>query len=286
MKVLVTGASGFAGKHLIAYLQSLLHANCIGVTRTARNDPGTVFCELTDHRQVDELVEKFRPTLIFHLAGSFSNDFENDYYNNVMAAKNILEAVLKYDAGTRIMLMGSAAEYGDVGADQNPVSEQQVLKPVTVYGWSKAAQTMLASYYASKHSLNVTVARTFNLAGKGMSDRLFMGRVQRQIRDIKSGSARRISVGSLASKRDYIDIDSACAMYYTIATRGEPGEVYNVGSGSATSMRELMKRMLHEAGLDFSVVDEIPETRRANEVSVIYADISKVTRLMEQHSSS
>ena len=281
MNILVTGASGFVGSHLLEHLAAHLDANCVGVTRTPSHKPDTVFCELTDYRQVDDLIETVRPGVIYHVAGSFSNDFETDYANNVIAAKNILEATLKHRHDAHVLLMGSAAEYGRVKDWQNPVSEQQALKPISVYGWTKAAQTLLASLYAGRYGLNVMVARTFNLSGKGMSKNLFTGRVEQQIRDFQAGRTDRITVGNLDARRDYIDIASACDMYLAITSRGTPGEVYNVGSGVAVSMRELLEGMLQEAGLDASIIHEIQDQKPASEVGMIYADTSKVSSLMK-----
>lgn len=282
MNILVTGASGFVGSHLLRQLESKLGANCTGISRTPSDKPDTVYCELADYRQVDDVIETIQPSLIFHVAGSFTNDFETDYSNNILAAKNILEATIKHKNNTRIMLMGSAAEYGEVSTEDNPVTEQQKLNPISVYGWSKAAQSLLAPLYSSKHGLAVMVARTFNLLGEGMSDKLFTGRVEQQIRDVLAGKADRITVGNLDAKRDYVDIDKACAMYLAIAMEGLPGEIYNVGSGTAISMRQLLDIMLQTAGLDMSFVDEAPDKNSHKEVSVIYADISKVASLMKQ----
>ena len=280
MKFLVTGASGFAGSHLLEYLKSHHGATCIGTSRTPSDNPSILRCELTDGRQVEDVIEQTRPSVIIHAAGSFSNDFETDYMNNVVAAKVILDAVQKCQKDARVVLMGSAAEYGHVSDEDNPVSEEHPLKPISVYGWCKAAQTLLAPLYLNLYGLQVMVARTFNLSGRGMSEKLFTGRVEQQIRDVKSGKSDRISVGNLDAKRDYIDIDDACVMYHAIASRGIAGEVYNVGSGTAVSMRELLHKMLAEYGLDAAIVDESQNFRPPNEVSMIYADIGKITALM------
>lgn len=282
MNFLVTGATGFAGSHLLKYLESIPDAHCIGTSKTPADNPNIVRCELTDDRQVEDVIEKAQPAVIIHAAGSFSHDFETDYMNNVVAAKILLDATLKYRKDARVVLMGSAAEYGHVSSRENPVTERRALKPISVYGWCKAAQSLLAPLYTNMHGMKVMVARTFNLSGKGMSDRLFIGRVEQQIHDVQSGKASRIVVGNLDAKRDYIDIEDACAMYLAIATRGRPGEVYNVGSGSAVSMRELLHSMLSDAGLDTAIVDEAQRNTPSNEVSTIYADISKITDLMNQ----
>ena len=284
MNILVTGSSGFVGSHLLAYLKGHSNSHCIGLTRVSSKDSDndTVICDLNNKAQVDKLIKKLQPSLIFHAAGSFSNDFETDFQNNVRCTKNILDSVKENSPTSRVLLMGSAAEYGEISNNENPVTEDHPLKPISIYGWSKAAQTQLAHLYVKTYGVNIVIARTFNLIGKGMSDKLFVGRVERQIDAVLSGEAENISVGSLDAERDYIDIENACAMYYTIAVKGKAGKAYNVGSGTAISMKELLNNLLHQAGLDESVIDKNTNHKNTphSEVSVIYANISKVTKLM------
>ncbi|MCK4706697.1 MAG: NAD-dependent epimerase/dehydratase family protein [Gammaproteobacteria bacterium] len=284
MNILVTGSSGFVGSHLLAYLKGHSNSHCIGLARASSKDSenDTVICDLNNKSQVDKLIKKLQPSLIFHAAGSFSNDFETDFQNNVRCTKNILDSVKENSPTSRVLLMGSAAEYGEISNDENPVTEDHPLKPISIYGWSKAAQTQLAHLYVKTYGVNIVIARTFNLIGKGMSDKLFVGRVERQIDAVLSGEAENISVGSLDAERDYIDIENACAMYYAIAIKGKAGEAYNVGSGTAISMKDLLNNLLHQAGLDESVIDKNTNHKNTphSEVSVIYANISKVTKLM------
>ncbi len=283
MSILVTGASGFVGSHLLAYLRAHSNARCIGLTRTDSEHCDTVVCDLNDSEQVNETIKRLQPSVIFHTAGSFSNIFEIDLQNNVLSSKNILDAIIEHQPAARILLMGSAAEYGEIKRDENPVAEDHPLQPVSIYGWSKAAQTQLAHLYFKSYGLNIVIARTFNLIGKGVSDKLFVGRVEQQIRSVLEGRAEKISVGNLDAGRDYIDIEQACALYDLIATKGIAGETYNVGSGTAISMRELLRKLLDQAGLDEAIVEENAHSKNTphSEVSVIYASIDKIMRLAE-----
>ena len=282
MSLLVTGASGFVGSHLLDYLRHTTGSTCYGLSRRHPVDARMHFCDLDDRSRVEETVRLLKPTLIFHMAGSFSNDFVTDLQNNVIAARHLLDAVAAMELPARILLMGSAAEYGDLDPEQSPVAETQVLRPVSVYGWTKAAQTQLASLYASTFGLDVMVARSFNLLGRGVSEKLFVGNVQKQIDAVLAGERDRISVGNLDAERDYIDIADACALYHAIATRGVAGEVYNVGSGRSVSMRAVLHDMLRHAGLDESIVDEDGTGKPTPhaQVSTIYADIGKVSALV------
>lgn len=281
MSILVTGASGFVGSHLLDYLKHKTSSTCYGLTRQHPDDVHIKCCDLADSTRVAETIRLLKPSMIFHMAGSFSNDFVTDFQNNVLAARHLLDAVAAAELPARILLMGSAAEYGDIGREQNPVPETQALRPVSVYGWTKAAQTQLATLYASTYGLDVMVARTFNLLGRGVSDKLFVGNAQKQIAAVLAGERDRISVGRLDAERDYIDIHDACALYYSIAGKGIAGEVYNVGSGKAVSMRRLLHDMLQHTGLDESIVDadSAGKTTLHAQVSTIYADITKVTAL-------
>ena len=281
MSTLVTGASGFVGRHLLAHLKSRSDSRCIGITRTRSNDKGAVVCDLGDKSQVDETIKQLQPSLIFHVAGSFSNNFETDLQNNVLCTKNILDSVMEHQPTARIMLMGSAAEYGEIKRSENPVAEDHALNPISIYGWSKAAQTQLANLYFKTYGIDIVIARTFNLIGKGMSDKLFVGRIEKQIAALLAGEKENITVGNLDAERDYIDIEEACALYYEIATKGKSGETYNVGSGTPISMRDLLKRLLQQANLDYSVINKNAHSKNTphSEVSVIYANTNKITRL-------
>lgn len=281
MSILVTGASGFVGSHLLDYLRHNTSSTCYGLSRQHPDDAHMTCCDMADDMRVAETMRLLKPSMIFHMAGSFSNDFVTDFQNNVLAARHLLDAVAAAELPARILLMGSAAEYGDLSREQNPVPETLALRPVSVYGWTKAAQTQLATLYASTYGLDVMVARTFNLLGRGMSDQLFVGNAQKQIDAVLAGRTDRISFGSLDAERDYIDINDACALYYSIACNGVSGEVYNVGSGKAVSMRKLLRDMLHHAGLDESIVDEDAAGKATPhaQVSTIYADITKVNAL-------
>ena len=281
MNILVTGSSGFVGRHLLAYLTNHTDAHCYGLTRTSNDDDDTMVCDLGDRKQLDNIIARLQPELIFHAAGSFSNHFETDLENNVVITKNILDSVREHSPASRVLLMGSAAEYGEIARHENPVAEDHALNPISIYGWSKAAQTQLGHLYFKTYGIDIVIARTFNLTGKGISDKLFVGRIEKQIADILAGKATEISVGNLDAERDYIEIEKACALYYEIARNGVSGEIYNIGSGTAICMRDLLHKLLQQAGLDDSVVDENSHGKNTphSEVSVIYANIDKVTKL-------
>ena len=283
MNTLVTGASGFVGRHLLAYLKNYTDSHCAGLTRAVADDDDTIACDLSDQDQVNKVIKRLQPELIFHTAGSFSNDFETDLENNIVCTKNILDAIKEHSPTSRIMLMGSAAEYGEIKNNENPVTEEHTLNPISIYGWSKAAQTQLANVYFKTYGVDIVIARTFNLIGKGMSDKLFIGHVEKQIKAVLAGEEKNITVGKLDAERDYIDIEEACVLYYKIISKGKSGKTYNVGSGTPTKMKDLLNELLQQAGLDDSIINERARDKNTphSEVSIIYANIDKTNKLTQ-----
>lgn len=281
MNVLVTGSSGCLGRLVTASLRSRGDATVWTSSRNESGDLHHVRCDLMDPEAIDRLVEATQPDLVFHLAGSYSGDHAVDLAINAGSARHLLDAARRRTLRPRTVLIGSAAEYGIVERGENPVSEARVLRPVSLYGVTKAYQTLLAGMYACQHDADVIVARLFNLKASGMSERLFVGRVERLIEQVRRGERDSIEVGSLSAERDYLDGAEAVGLLLLIADRGIAGEIYNVGSGRPVQMRNLLARMLADAGLGMGIVREESPTadRRGYDVPVIYADLSKTLRL-------
>ena len=285
-RVLITGVSGFSGAGLLEYLreESVYRAQYFGVSRTPVDVPDGVegrVCDLTDSDAVEDLLSDVRPTRVFHLSGTFTNEFDADYDGNVLTTRNLLDAALSLDKQRcRILIPGSAAEYGYVRADGEAVSETCPLQPVSVYGVTKVFQTSLAQFYARVNGLHVVVARTFNLIGRRISTRLLVGRMYDQILAVQRGDALEIRLGDISGARDYIDIRDAIRAYVTILERGNSGEVYNVGSGKLTSIRYILRLFLSQFGMDADVVRTQPGRYRPSDVSTSFcADTKKLRDL-------
>ncbi|MCX5695217.1 MAG: GDP-mannose 4,6-dehydratase [Candidatus Omnitrophica bacterium] len=282
MRVLITGALGFTARHLIELIAS--ESECeLYLTDCISGGSGNILnCDLTQRGPVEDLICKIRPERIYHLAGSFTNNYDIDYLVNVLSTKNILDALLKYGVSNRTLLIGSSAEYGFINAGDNPVSESHPLQPSKIHGLTKVYQTYLMNFYCRAYSMDIVMARTFNLSGddKRISKLLFVGKVCEQIEKIKKGELSKIVVGNLEAKRDYIDVREAVKYYQKIMERGRSGEVYNVGSGSCVKMRDLLTLLLKEAGLDMKVVEEeVPLVPDKTDIPEIYADLRKIKTL-------
>ena len=270
---------------MIPKLRLLLDDAVIGTGRSGVASVNFFPCDLSDRTSVAHLVANIKPSLIFHLAGSFTGEFDRDFQANVLCAKNIFDAILSTKLHTRIVIFGSAAEYGSVLAKQNPVSEMLECHPVSVYGLTKSYQTKLAQFYARTTGLDVVIARVFNLAIRGQSKILFYGRSEALIGAYKTNEITSMEFGNLGSERDYINEDLATEQILAIAKNGIGGEVYNVGSGVPRTMRAILNEMLGKEGIPLDIVVEKSSEsvgRKGIDVPIIYADISKVNSLLEK----
>jgi nucleoside-diphosphate-sugar epimerase len=281
-KVLVTGANGALARAVIARLGQNDRYQVVGASRRPAA-AGEVQLDLRDKDQIADTVKQIAPDLVLHLAATFASDFDEAYAVNVEAARHLLEAVQGAGRPIRVVLIGSAAEYGVVLPEENPLREDRVLKPVSVYGLTKSWQTGLASLYAGR-GVDVVVARVFNLDGPGLSDRLFVGRLQKQIDDVKAGRKSTIELGPLDAVRDYVETGDAAEQILAIASCGATGEVFHVASGVPVSMQNLLKKYLAEHHLDESIVKAAPmlSNRTGYDVPVIYADMTKTNQLMNE----
>lgn len=280
MKVLITGAKGFSASHLISLLSNEIQVQLFCTGLQCKDDKTWHPCDLTDYKAVYQLLDRTRPQQIYHLAGSFSNEYEIDYRVNVLSTKNILDNCLRLNLNCRVLLIGSSAEYGIVSERDNPVKEDHPLNPVSIYGLTKTYQTHLMQYYHNVHNMDIVMARTFNIMGKGISNKLFIGRIYEQIDEYKKGNISKIVMGNLQNKRDYIDIKEAVKYYKVIMEYGLSGEIYNVGSGKSIKIYDLLDKILNENKLSMDVIEEkLPESFNKLDIKNIYADTGKISRL-------
>ncbi len=280
MRVLVTGAGGFSGRHLLEYLaqNSSAEIHCTSLAR--RVDRQWLFYDLARSEHVSELIERVLPDQIYHLVGANTDNYQTDYQTNVQTTRNILDSIARIKLRCRVFLVGSSAEYGIVDEKDNPVDEDHALTPMSDYGLTKVYQTYLMKFYCVRHNLDVVMARTFNLYGTGMSTKLFVGRLLEQIEAYRARRISAIVVGNLDNKRDYVRIEVAVRAYALIMERGKAGEVYNVGSGASIRIRDLLRCILEVNGLSMAVVQE-QQSRQENKFDIknLVADIAKLRAL-------
>src|SRR3546814_16097919 len=161
-KVLITGSSGALGRVITGRLEA--DPARFQVVAPWSGEAGNRLLDMRDVKQIADSITKHVPDIILPLAATFSSDCDEAYSINVAAARQILSSVEEAALSTRVLLVGSAAEYGMVEAHENPVAEDRVIRTVSVYGITKAWQPELASLYAGR-GVDVVEARTLTLIG-------------------------------------------------------------------------------------------------------------------------
>lgn len=281
IKVLITGAQGVSGRNLVALLSSEATMRIYRTDLYGEAEVDCFSCDLTDADAVERMVGEIKPERIYHLAGGYSHDYETNYSINVLATKHLLDACLKHELRVRVLLIGSAAEYGVIREEENPVREDHPLSAVSLYGLSKVYQTELMKYYRNVFDMDIVMARTFNLLGDGFSRKLFIGNLLQQIIDYKNGVIDKIMVGNLENRRDYLHVSAAVRYYEIIMENGLSGEIYNVGSGKSVKINDILDEIIAENGIDQSVVGFL-ENRSVSKLDIkdIFADRTKLNRLL------
>ena len=279
-RVLITGSQGFIGSHLTRWIKQLYpQALVVGTSRKKLAMEGQIDVDLTEKESVVELIQRTRPDCVFHLAGVlYATDFEQYYEGNIKTTINIAEAVKESKLQTRIVLLGSAAEYGNVMVKDLPLTEEQSTGPVSFYGLSKACQTEVARYY-SNQGLNIVTARVFNVFGRGISRHLSIGSFLYQIDKIVSEAAAPVLVtGNLTAQRDYLFIEDVCSALVCLAEKGISGEIYNVCAGHSVSMQWMLDQMVHATGIKIEIVAD-PAKYKPVDVMNIYGSYDKIARI-------
>lgn len=252
-RALVTGSAGFVGPHLTAALEAAGRDVWTTDRTPAPERAQHLPCDLTDADAVRGLVERVRPERVFHLASLSSVAYSFDHplevlQTNLAAACNVLEALRHAAPAARLLLVGSAEQYGQVAESELPLAESQPFRPASPYAVSKVAQEVLGMQYAAAHGLYVVACRSFNHSGPGQTDRFVLPAFARQIAAAEAGAGEPVlRVGNLDVWRDFLDVRDVVAAYVQILERGTAGQAYNVCSGTAHRIGDLLETMLAAA---------------------------------------
>jgi GDP-4-dehydro-6-deoxy-D-mannose reductase len=185
-----------------------------------------------------------------------------------------LEALLDLKSSSRVVLPGSAAEYGKVPLDQLPVREGFPGEPLTPYGIAKQSQARLGLEYA-RRGLHVVTARIFNIIGKDAPEHTLIGSFLSKIRAAcASAGDRTVTVGDLDIKRDLVDIEDVCEGLALVAQFGSNGEAYNLCSGSSVALRPVLQQMVSATDPSIQIVADSPLIAK-NAVQDIYGSLEK-----------
>jgi GDP-4-dehydro-6-deoxy-D-mannose reductase len=255
MRILVTGADGFAGRHLCALLREagdqVVEAH--GPRAEGVNSHALNF-DIADEAAVRAAVERARPEGIIHLAGfsSVARSHGNparSFAVNALGTVNLLTAVRDGAAEARVLLISSGEVYGLV-QEGTPATEEQRLDPLSPYAASKMAAELMGHQFHRSYRLQVVVARPFNHLGEGQDPTFVVPSFAAQLRAIQKGKADPVlRTGNLEAIRDFIHVRDVAAAYRLLLTAGVPGQAYNICSGEGRTIRSVLEEMLALSGI-------------------------------------
>jgi len=255
IRVMLSGASGFVGKHFL----NCLDASTSVLEVSLRKESGVteILESVFDTQKLENLIAKFKPHRFYHLAGLMKGQQAEEFYRiNLLYAKSIFEAVSAVAPETEIIVIGSGAEYARDLNHTPPYREQMECVPKTNYGLSKLLQTTLGLRYANQ-GLNVFIPRIFNLVGPCQGPDFVVGRaVQQCITKPTAKDAGPITFGDLSGLRDFLDVRDVCAILWELPKFSEArGRILNICSGEPRPVRELVDEVYRQTGTDLELLE-------------------------------
>ncbi len=289
MRSLITGVGGFAGSHLADRLLADGEAgdDVWGCDLSAAARPylsprvTLLAADLRDPRAAREVIERAGPDRVYHLAGqafvgdSWASPWET-IETNLRAQVNLLEAVVASGRSTRMLVVGSADEYGRVSDVSKPIDEEYPLRPDSPYGVSKAAQDLLGLQYFLSYGLPIVRVRPFNHIGPRQNRKFVAAAFASQIAAIEVGRQPAVmQVGKLDARRDFTDVRDTMRAYALLLEHGQPGQVYNVGSGESHRIQDLLDVLLGMSRVPIRVETD-PARLRPNDVPDLVCDARRL----------
>jgi GDP-4-dehydro-6-deoxy-D-mannose reductase len=290
MRVLITGITGFAGSHLADYiLKNHPEVEIYGIRRWRsrteniehlRDRVNILECDLRDSYSVNNLIEAIHPNKIFHLAAqSFVptswNAPAESLTTNIIGELNIFEAVKKLKIDPWIQVACSSEQYGLVHEDELPIKETNPLRPMSPYAVSKIGQDYLAYQYYMSYKMKIVRTRGFNHTGPRRGDVFVCSDFAKQIVEMEKGKRKPVlHVGNLDARRDFTDVRDMVRAYWLALEHCDPGEVYNIASGVAHSIKELVDMLLSLTDIKIEIKKD-PKRLRPSDVPVLIGDSTK-----------
>lgn len=289
MRALITGVAGFVGGHLAETLLAEpgweIWGSIIAESDRANVIEGvhTLITDLREPEQARVLVETARPDAVFHLAAQAYvpqawADPWGTYHTNIRGQLNLLEAISALGLKSRVIVVSSNEVYGLIRPEDLPLSESAPLRPNNPYSVSKLAQDFMGLQYFLDRKMPIIRVRPFNHIGPRQNERFVAPSFAKQIVEIERGEREPIlRLGNMAAQRDFSDVRDITRAYLLALEKGEPGEVYNIGTGQARAVREMLDLML--AHCPIKIAEEIdPAKLRPSDTPLSYADPAKFKR--------
>ena len=289
MRALITGVAGFVGGHLAEAVLAEpgweVWGSIIAETDRALVIPGVraLAADLREPEQARVLVATARPDAVFHLAAQAYvpqawADPWGTYHTNIRGQLNLLEALDKVQLKARVIVVSSNEVYGLTQPEDLPLDENSPLRPNNPYSVSKLAQDFMGLQYFLDRKMPIIRVRPFNHIGPRQNERFVAPSLAKQIVEIERGQHEPVlRLGNMTAQRDFTDARDMVRAYLLAIQKGEPGEVYNIGTGRARSVREMLDIMLAHSAV--KITEEIdPAKFRPSDTPISYADPTKFKR--------
>jgi GDP-4-dehydro-6-deoxy-D-mannose reductase len=289
-RVLVTGGSGFVGQwfcRLALQRGWTVFAGSIDgppatviLSRPERDAVRWMSMDVTQGSDVEKALATAQPDTVLHLAGiafppSANASPVRTYEVNALGAARVLHALARSGAtSARVLVVGTAEQYGPHDAGEYPLAEAAELRPLSWYGGSKAAQELIALQAHRVTGIPVVCARSFNHSGLGQAEEYLLPSLVRRARDLPA-SGGLLRIGNGTPIRDYLHVGDVVEAYALLLEKGRPGEIYNVSSGEGISVQQLAERVLSRAGISARVTQD-PDLVRASDMPISVGDNSKL----------
>jgi GDP-4-dehydro-6-deoxy-D-mannose reductase len=287
LKIFITGATGFVGRHLINFLKSPAY-KIYGTSFPEKPDPddekkNIVYLDIRSEEEISEAVKNAQPDWVFHLA-ALSNvrvsweKTKETLETNLMGTFYLFEAVKIFAPESRVLFISSSDIYGSLSPVKKALREEDAFHVMSPYAFTKVSGEILSKFYAQVEEMNVIIARSFPHTGPGQSSDFVCSDWACQIARIEKGLAEpTIKVGDIGVKRDFSDVRDVVRAYALLARKGSRGEVYNVCSGKAVSLKEVLDILLSYSRKKIEVSVD-PLKLRKVDIPMLLGDNEKIKR--------
>jgi GDP-4-dehydro-6-deoxy-D-mannose reductase len=278
LKVLIFGITGFSGITTLNMLLGLRVKNISGTYRHSSSNRDLSHldksvnlyeCDINDTASIENVLNTVKPDIIFHFSAYVSvfSSIKNPtltFKTNVIGTINLFESIKKIVPLAKVLLPGSAEQYGFVSSDKMPIEETYNLNPSNPYAISKNNQEEIGLYYFKQFGLNIYFTRTFHCTGPLQPVGFVCSDITKQIVNFERGLVASIKIGNLEAKRDFTDIRDVVLAYWQIINKGMPGEIYNVCIGKSIAINEILNILINLSGKKIPFENDESKMRKAD----------------------